>query len=134
VFPIAFLPRNHALAIAIMSYDGGIDYGLLGDYDALGDIDIVAEGIEDGLNELLAAARAAAQGQPPPRQRSKPAAPAAPPAAKRNGAGEQNGATLFPSSSSRPKHGPAADMRAKRTRGRQAGPKTPPRRGRDSDG
>ncbi|HWF72539.1 MAG TPA: wax ester/triacylglycerol synthase family O-acyltransferase, partial [Solirubrobacteraceae bacterium] len=56
VFPIAFLPRNHALAIAIMSYDGGIDYGLLGDYDALSDIDVIADGIEDGLGELLEAA------------------------------------------------------------------------------
>ncbi|MDQ6774691.1 MAG: wax ester/triacylglycerol synthase family O-acyltransferase, partial [Actinomycetota bacterium] len=57
-FPIAFLPRNHALAVAIMSYDGGVAYGLLGDYDALPDIDAIAEGIEDGLVELLEAARA----------------------------------------------------------------------------
>ena len=35
LFPIAFLPENHALAIAIMSYNGAIDYGLIGDYDAL---------------------------------------------------------------------------------------------------
>src|SRR6202022_3909735 len=57
LFPVAFLPRNHALAIAIMSYNGGIDYGLLGDYDALPDIDVVAEGIEASLAELLDAAR-----------------------------------------------------------------------------
>ena len=38
VFPIAFLPENHALAIAIMSYNGKIDFGLLGDYDAMEDI------------------------------------------------------------------------------------------------
>jgi WS/DGAT/MGAT family acyltransferase len=131
VFPIAFLPRNHALAIAIMSYDGGIDYGLLGDYDALPDIDVIAEGIEDGLNELLAAARAA-QDRPAPRRRSQPEAPAAPDGAERNGAPRQNGAALYPSSSSRPKRGPAADMRAKRTRGRPA-PKRPPRRGGQSD-
>ena len=47
LFPIAFLPENHALAIAIMSYNGGIDYGLLGDYDALPDIDVVAAGIDE---------------------------------------------------------------------------------------
>ncbi len=29
LFPVAFLPENHALAIAIMSYNGGIDFGLL---------------------------------------------------------------------------------------------------------
>ncbi len=45
LFPVAFLPENHALAIAIMSYNGGIDFGLLGDYDALPDIDVIAEGI-----------------------------------------------------------------------------------------
>ena len=35
LFPVAFLPEHHALAVAIMSYNGSIDYGLLGDYDAL---------------------------------------------------------------------------------------------------
>ena len=39
LFPVAFLPRDHALAIAIMSYNGGIDFGLLGDYDAMPDLD-----------------------------------------------------------------------------------------------
>ena len=38
VFPVAFLPKNHALAIAIMSYNGRMNFGLLGDYDALPDI------------------------------------------------------------------------------------------------
>src|SRR6266536_223936 len=42
LFPIAFLPEHHALAIAIMSYNGGIGYGLLGDYDALPDIGLIA--------------------------------------------------------------------------------------------
>jgi WS/DGAT/MGAT family acyltransferase len=53
LFPVAFLPENHALAVAIMSYDGGIDYGLLGDYDALPDIDVLAAGIDESLGELL---------------------------------------------------------------------------------
>ena len=57
VYPVAFLPENHALAIAIMSYNGGIDFGLLGDYDALPDIDVVAEGIAASLAELLDVAR-----------------------------------------------------------------------------
>ena len=57
LFPLAFLPNNHALAIAIMSYNGGIDYGLLADYDALPDVDVIAEGIHDSLQELLEAAR-----------------------------------------------------------------------------
>ncbi len=57
LFPVAFLPDNHALAIAIMSYNGSLDFGLLADYDALPDVGIVAEGIDRALAELLAAAR-----------------------------------------------------------------------------
>jgi diacylglycerol O-acyltransferase len=60
VFPVAFLPRDHALAIAIMSYNGGIDFGLLGDYDAMRDIETVADGIRESLAELVEPARAAA--------------------------------------------------------------------------
>jgi WS/DGAT/MGAT family acyltransferase len=58
-FPVAFLPKNHALAIAIMSYNGRMNFGLLGDYDALPDIGVIAEGIEESLAELLGLARAA---------------------------------------------------------------------------
>jgi WS/DGAT/MGAT family acyltransferase len=57
VFPVAFLPKNHALAIAIMSYNGKMNFGLLGDYDALPDIDTIGEGIEASLAELVALAR-----------------------------------------------------------------------------
>ncbi|MEA2126153.1 MAG: diacylglycerol O-acyltransferase / wax synthase [Solirubrobacteraceae bacterium] len=56
LFPIAFLPENHGLAIAIMSYDGGLDFGLLGDYDALYDLSSLAEYLEASLTELLTAA------------------------------------------------------------------------------
>jgi len=139
VFPIAFLPRNHALAVAIMSYDGRIDYGLLGDYDALPDIDLIADGIEDGLNELVAAARA--KPRPGARRRSKPGKASTAESnggAKSNGGGEsagdeQRGLGIIPTASSRPKHGPAADMRAKRTRGSRSPPTGPPRRGRPPD-
>jgi WS/DGAT/MGAT family acyltransferase len=54
VFPVAFLPKDHALAIAIMSYNGGLNFGLLGDYDALPDIERIAEGLTTSLDELLA--------------------------------------------------------------------------------
>jgi diacylglycerol O-acyltransferase len=59
VFPVAFLPRNHALAIAIMSYNGGIDFGLLADYDAMKDIEVIAEGLASSLEELQEAAKRA---------------------------------------------------------------------------
>jgi WS/DGAT/MGAT family acyltransferase len=56
IFPVAFLPENHALAIAIMSYNGNIDYGLLADYDAMPDLDAIEQGIEESTAELLAEA------------------------------------------------------------------------------
>ena len=59
VFPIAFLPRDHALAIAIISYNGWLNFGLLADYDALPDIDGVADAIEDAIDELVVLAREA---------------------------------------------------------------------------
>lgn len=59
VFPVAFLPQHHALAVAIMSYNGRINFGLLGDYDAMDDIDEIAEGLAEALEELLEAAKAA---------------------------------------------------------------------------
>jgi diacylglycerol O-acyltransferase len=57
VFPVAFLPKDHALAIAIMSYNGQMNFGLLGDYDALPDLDRIADGIEAALAELVALAK-----------------------------------------------------------------------------
>jgi len=60
VFPIAFLPKNHALSIAIMSYDGAMNFGLLGDYDAMFDLDEFGAAIETSLAELVAFAGTAA--------------------------------------------------------------------------
>jgi hypothetical protein len=62
VFPVAFLPRDHTLAVAIMSYNGRMNFGLLGDYDALPDIGVVVEGIEATLDELVTLARREAGG------------------------------------------------------------------------
>jgi WS/DGAT/MGAT family acyltransferase len=62
VFPVAFLPKDHALAVAIMSYNGQMNFGLLGDYDALPDLDMIGETIAEELAGLLALARE--QGSP----------------------------------------------------------------------
>jgi diacylglycerol O-acyltransferase / wax synthase len=65
LYPIGFLPENHALFVAIMSYNGHLNFGLLGDYDALPDIDDLADGLRDSLRELLEAAdRKAGVGKP----------------------------------------------------------------------
>jgi len=65
--PMAFLPEDHALAIAIMSYNGRLDFGLLADYDAMPDLDDLALFLEDSLVALLEEAR---RGAKPKRERS----------------------------------------------------------------
>jgi len=109
LFPVAFLPDHHALAIAIMSYDGGLDYGLLGDYDALPDIDVIAEGIDRSLGELLSAADTGAK-QSNGATRGEPGS---------SDASEHAPSPALPSRGPRANRGPAADMRAKRARGSQ---------------
>ena len=46
-----------------MSYDGGLSFGLLGDYDQMADLDVLADALQDSIDELLAlsAETAAAQ-------------------------------------------------------------------------
>src|SRR4051812_28754021 len=80
VFPVPFLAGDRALAVAVMSYDGGMGFGLLGDLDAMADLVILATGIEDALTELLALARGEEPPKPKPaRKRSaKQAAQPAP--------------------------------------------------------
>jgi diacylglycerol O-acyltransferase / wax synthase len=53
IFPIGFLPPNQALFVAIMSYNGGVNFGLLADYDAMDDVDVIATGIEHAIGELV---------------------------------------------------------------------------------
>jgi hypothetical protein len=54
-----------------MSYNGKLDFSLLGDYDAMPDIEQVGKYVEDALDELLEAA-----GRPPGKRRKKKAAAA----------------------------------------------------------
>src|SRR5215217_6742855 len=51
VFPLAFLPRDHALAVAIMSYNGRLDFGLLADYDAVPDLNELAADLAAARDE-----------------------------------------------------------------------------------
>ncbi len=57
-FPVGFLPPHQALFVAIMSYNGGINFGLLADYDAIPDLDVLAQGIESAIAELTEVADA----------------------------------------------------------------------------
>jgi diacylglycerol O-acyltransferase len=115
LFPIAFLPKGHALAVAIMSYNGHLEYGLLADFDALPDLDVVARGIDESLNELLAVARGRTGTQP-----------SAAPAKRSNGSSGSPPVTILPTSGRRSRGGPATDMRAKRQRSRGSSRKRPP--------
>jgi WS/DGAT/MGAT family acyltransferase len=56
IFPVGFLPPNQALFVAIMSYNGGVNFGLLADYDSMDDVDVIADGIERSIAELADAA------------------------------------------------------------------------------
>jgi WS/DGAT/MGAT family acyltransferase len=116
LFPIAFLPTGHALAVAIMSYNGQLEYGLLGDYDALPDIQLIADGLDEALAELLDLARgkASSSGNGAHLRLA-------------NGSARPNGdpVSILPSSGARQTRGPAADMRAKRARRRGSTPKRP---------
>jgi diacylglycerol O-acyltransferase len=56
-YPIAFLPENHGLAIGIMSYNGQMNFGLLGDFDALPDIGVISDNIAQELATLVSLAR-----------------------------------------------------------------------------
>jgi diacylglycerol O-acyltransferase / wax synthase len=51
-------PRNQALSIGILSYDGTVGFGLLADRDALPDVGEAGAAVERALSDLVAAAGA----------------------------------------------------------------------------
>jgi WS/DGAT/MGAT family acyltransferase len=56
IYPVGFLARRHALAIAILSYNGQVGFGLLSDPEALPDAERLAGHLEAAVAELLSAA------------------------------------------------------------------------------
>jgi diacylglycerol O-acyltransferase / wax synthase len=61
-YPKVPLVLNTTLGIAIMSYDGRIFFGLLGDYDAMADLDDLAADLKTAIDELSNAAGVPANG------------------------------------------------------------------------
>jgi WS/DGAT/MGAT family acyltransferase len=59
VFPIGFLAKDHALAIAILSYNGKIGFGMLADPDALPDGERMVGHLAASVAELKGAAQIA---------------------------------------------------------------------------
>jgi WS/DGAT/MGAT family acyltransferase len=55
--PVGFLANGFALIVAIVSYNGSLTFGLLGDYDAMPDLEVIGTYIKESLAELVAAAQ-----------------------------------------------------------------------------
>jgi WS/DGAT/MGAT family acyltransferase len=53
-FPLVPLIGNVRISIAVFSYDGGLYFGVTGDYDSSSDVDVLSAGVERSIAELLA--------------------------------------------------------------------------------
>jgi diacylglycerol O-acyltransferase / wax synthase len=56
LYPVVPLARRQALGIAVMSYDGQLGFGLLGDYDAVPELESIARDLERAIASLARAA------------------------------------------------------------------------------
>jgi WS/DGAT/MGAT family acyltransferase len=56
VFPMVPLAKRQALCVGIMSYDGQVNFGLIGDYDAMEELEGLADELQSSLDELFEAA------------------------------------------------------------------------------
>jgi len=102
LYPVVPLAQRQALGIAVMSYDGHLGFGLLGDYDALPELEEIAEDLKLAIASLARAAGV--------HSRAKRAAPRT--AARRtnaDGVGQKSSAELNSTNhSSADKHAPAS--------------------------
>jgi len=53
IYPLVPLAANTALGIAVMSYDGALNFGLNADYDALPDLELLADDLRDAIAALV---------------------------------------------------------------------------------
>ena len=51
-FPCAPILGTAAVSVAVLSYDGQLNFGLNGDWDGVADLDQLAEGMQAALDEL----------------------------------------------------------------------------------
>jgi diacylglycerol O-acyltransferase len=66
-YPFVPVVGSIRVVVAIFSYDGGLYFGVTGDYDGAPDIDVLTDGISQGMNDLLLLA------SPPKRVARRPA-------------------------------------------------------------
>lgn len=58
IFPMVPLAKNQSVCVGIMSYDGKVDFGLIGDYESMTHLESLAGELEATLAELAATAPA----------------------------------------------------------------------------
>lgn len=56
IFPMVPLARRQALCVGIMSYNGQVNFGLIGDYDAMADLESFGLDLEAAAQEIVATA------------------------------------------------------------------------------
>ena len=56
VYPMVPLAQRQAVCVGIMSYDGQVNFGLIGDYDAMSDLEDLGQDLDASLDELIEAA------------------------------------------------------------------------------
>ena len=71
-YPYVPIMGSVRISIAIFSYCGRLFFGITGDYDTVADIDVLRDGIESGMRELVAAAGGGPRRASRPRKRSTP--------------------------------------------------------------
>jgi diacylglycerol O-acyltransferase / wax synthase len=69
MFPMVPLAENTALGIAIMSYNGQLNFGLNADYDAMPELESLADELRGAIEDLAAAATTPAAERPASAQR-----------------------------------------------------------------
>jgi len=72
-FPVAFLYAGQYVAIAIFSYNGQLNFGYLADRHGMADVELLAQGVQDSVAELVLATAAAPATADGPTSRSGPA-------------------------------------------------------------
>ena len=53
VYPVALLPRDHALSVAVLSYNERLTFGLLADYDTLPELAQIGDWVSAEIDALL---------------------------------------------------------------------------------
>jgi WS/DGAT/MGAT family acyltransferase len=84
-YPYVPIMGSVRISIAIFSYCGRLFFGITGDYDTVADIDVLRDGIEAGMRELVDAAGGRPHPTSHPRKRAAPRRPRQAASAARSG-------------------------------------------------